>query len=131
MATLTSPAPDIMDDIRKSNELLSAALERRSATDMANLYTDEGMLLPSGSEPVQGKEGIRTYWQSVINMGISKIELKTVELELHSDTAIELGHYVLKDESSQQLDTGKYMVVWKHKDGQWRLHKDIWNSNLG
>lgn len=22
----------------------------------------------------------------------------------------------------------KYVVVWKRVDGQWRLHRDIWNT---
>ena len=22
----------------------------------------------------------------------------------------------------------KYVVVWKKADGQWRLHRDIWNT---
>lgn len=22
----------------------------------------------------------------------------------------------------------KYVVVWKKEDGQWRLHRDIWNT---
>ena len=28
-------------------------------------------------------------------------------------------------------DEGKYVVVWKkQEDGSWKLHRDIWNSNL-
>jgi ketosteroid isomerase-like protein len=23
------------------------------------------------------------------------------------------------------LDSGKYIVVWKRQDGQWKLHRDI------
>jgi ketosteroid isomerase-like protein len=131
MATLTSPATDIMEDIRKTNQLLSAALERKNAFEMSELYTLNAMLLPTGSEPVQGREHICNFWQGAINMGISKIELRTVEVELHSDTAIELGNYLLMDEKSQQMDKGKYIVVWKLADGHWKLHKDIWNTNLG
>jgi ketosteroid isomerase-like protein len=27
------------------------------------------------------------------------------------------------------LDEGKYIVIWKHEDGQWKLHRDILNSS--
>ena len=30
-----------------------------------------------------------------------------------------------------ETDSGKYVVVWKKQDdGNWRLHVDIWNSDL-
>ncbi len=130
MATLTSPATEILADIQNTNKLLSDALARKSAEDMAALYTAEGMLLPAGREPIQGRDGICNYWKSAIDNGISKVNLKTLDLELLNDTAIELGQYVLMNADSQQLDRGKYVVVWKQRAGQWKLHKDIWNTSL-
>jgi ketosteroid isomerase-like protein len=28
------------------------------------------------------------------------------------------------------LDKGKYIVIWKQEDGQWKLHRDIFNSSM-
>jgi hypothetical protein len=27
------------------------------------------------------------------------------------------------------LDEGKYIVIWKQVEGQWKLHRDILNSS--
>ena len=29
-----------------------------------------------------------------------------------------------------QVDEAKYIVLWKKEDGRWKLHRDIFNSNL-
>jgi uncharacterized protein (TIGR02246 family) len=97
---------------------------------MASLYTPDGMLLPTGVAPVHGREAIGKFWQMVMDMGIKAARLDTVEVEEHGDTAIELGHYLLSGEGGQRIDQGKYMVIWKKQNGQWKLHKDIWNTSI-
>jgi len=32
-------------------------------------------------------------------------------------------------EGGQVADEIKYIVVWKHEGGEWKLHRDIWNSS--
>jgi hypothetical protein len=27
-------------------------------------------------------------------------------------------------------DDGKYLVIWKRDQGKWRLHRDIWTTNM-
>lgn len=55
--------------------------------------------------------------------------LNTIEVEDSSDTAIQTGKYTLCN-TNGAIDSGKYIVIWKKQDGEWRLHKDIWNSSL-
>jgi ketosteroid isomerase-like protein len=65
-----------------------------------------------------------------MGMGIKEATLDTVEVEAHGDAAYEVGRYTLKGDGGQLLDQGKYVVIWKRVGGQWRLHRDIWNSSL-
>jgi ketosteroid isomerase-like protein len=55
--------------------------------------------------------------------------LEIVEAEDHGDTAVEIGRYTLSG-GGQVMDRGKYLVIWKQKDGQWQLHRDIWNTHV-
>jgi hypothetical protein len=34
----------------------------------------------------------------------------------------------IKDKE-KAIDSGKYVVVWKQERCQWKLYRDIWNSN--
>jgi ketosteroid isomerase-like protein len=43
--------------------------------------------------------------------------------------AHEVGKYTLMGDGDKVLDSGKYVVIWQRQDGQWKLHRDIWNSS--
>ncbi|GAA4375623.1 nuclear transport factor 2 family protein [Hymenobacter koreensis] len=119
----------IVDDIRRINQQLETSLERGDAAALATLYTADGMLLPAGSDTVQGHSAIAAYWQSVMDQGFRRAELHTVEVDqLGPDSAVELGTYRLTGDNNSP-DHGKYIGVWKRENGHWKLQRDIWNSN--
>ena len=121
---------DTRDAIAAINQKLVTALARGDARAMAALYTANGQLLPTHSDFVTGSQAIQGFWQAVIDMGIKEATLETLELESHGETAHEVGKYTLRGSAGQMLDQGKYVVIWKRDSGQWKLHRDIWNSSL-
>ncbi|TGE21664.1 DUF4440 domain-containing protein [Hymenobacter aquaticus] len=127
---MTTTATSVRDEIRHANDTFEASFARGDAAGIANLYTSTAVLLPTGMEPIQDAAGIQAFWQGAMGMGVKQVKLKTRDIEELEETAIELGTYTLLDAAGQQLDQGKYLVVWKEQQGQWRLHQDIWNTNL-
>ena len=127
---MLSTATSISAEIRRINEKMEANFERGDAAAMANLYTPAGVLMPTGAELIQGTAGIQTFWQGAMEMDLKQLKLKTREVEELTDTAIELGNYILFGPNGQQVDQGKYLVVWKEQHGHWKLHQDIWNSSV-
>jgi uncharacterized protein (TIGR02246 family) len=121
---------EVRDAIAAANENFMAAVKKGDAAALATLYTENGQVLPPNSDFVTGKEAIQALWQAVMDMGIKAATLETVEVEGHGDTAIEVGKYTLHGEEGQQLDKGKYIVIWKQEEGQWKLHRDIFNTSL-
>ena len=120
----------VSDSIVIANENFMATFKRSDAAGIAALYTESGQLLPPNSDFVVGKQALQTFWQAIMDMGIKEAELETVEVEGHGDTAIEVGKYALKGEAGQVLDRGKYIVIWKQEAGEWKLHRDIFNSSM-
>jgi uncharacterized protein (TIGR02246 family) len=121
---------DLRNAIEAANEKFMATFGRSDAAGLAALYTENGQVLPPNGEFVTGKPAIQTFWQAVMNMGIKEAELAIVEVEDHGDTAIEVSQFKLKDGEGQVLDKGKYIVIWKQEDGEWKLHRDIFNSSM-
>ena len=68
--------------------------------------------------------------QGIIDMGIQGLKLQSLEVEIIGDTAFEVGTYQLVVEGGAEADSGKFIVVWKNVDGQWRLHRDMINTSL-
>jgi len=120
---------DIRPQIESGNAQFVSAFKRGDATAMANLYTSGAQLLPANSDVVRGTAAIRTFWQSVIDMGLKGASLETLEVENHGDTAIEVGRYRLLAAGDAVADQGKYVVVWKNDSGTWKLHRDIWTTS--
>jgi ketosteroid isomerase-like protein len=64
-------------------------------------------------------------------MGPKDVKLDTLDLEITGDAASEVGEPALSLEAEpgkRQTAVIKFVVVWKKIDGQWRLHRDIWNA---
>ena len=120
-------------DIGKVNRMFEDAVRAQDAGRLASLYTGNAMAFPPDAPIVRGQDAIRELWASVIkDMGLKEITLKTVDLEVQDDNACEVGHatLTLDPPSGGQRATVslKYIVVWKRQAGQWRLHRDIWNT---
>ena len=115
--------------IQQTNSVFMRAFTNRNAGEVAALYTEDGQLLPPSSPIVTGKQAIAAYWDGAMKMGVARVELNTLELDRQGATAIEVGRARLFREDGDVLTTAKYVVVWKQQDGNWKLHRDIWNSD--
>jgi uncharacterized protein (TIGR02246 family) len=125
-ATLT----EVRDAIAAANEEFMAAFGQGDAAGLAALYTENGQVLPPNGDFVTGQQAIQGFWQAIMDMGIKEAKLEIVEAEDHGDTAVEVSKYTLKGEGGQVLDKGKYIIIWKREGGQWKLHRDIFNSSM-
>jgi uncharacterized protein (TIGR02246 family) len=114
--------------IDAANEVFTATYNRGDAAGLAALYTEEGQLLPPNAGFMTGRAAIQAFWQAVMDMGVKKAVINTGEVEKHGSTAIEVSQFKLFGEGDQELDQGKFIVIWKQVDGQWRLHRDIFSS---
>ncbi|MDQ4078917.1 MAG: SgcJ/EcaC family oxidoreductase [Chloroflexota bacterium] len=120
---------DVRGAIAANNEQFMAAYNRGDAAGVADLYTGDGQLLPPNADIQVGREAVAGYWQAVMEAGIKGVELEIMEVEAWGDIASELSRYRLYNGEGQQLDHGKYIIIWKREDGAWRIHRDIFNSS--
>ena len=122
--------PEIRAAIYTANQEFMAAFTRHDARAIARLYTVRGQLLPSKRDFVTGRDDIRAFWQDVFDRGLKTVMRETVELDEQGDTAIEVGRYTLFAALDAVADMGKYIVIWKHDNGIWKLHRDVWNTSF-
>lgn len=125
-----STSTEVRQAIAAANETFMATFGRGDAAGMAALYTTDGQVLPPNGDFVTGPAAIQSFWQALMDMGFKAAKMEIAEVEDHGDTAVEVSTYTLEGEGGQVLDRGKYIVIWKHQDGQWKLHRDIFNSSM-
>ncbi len=118
------------DAINLANQGFMTAFGQGDAAAVARCYTTDGQILPPHSEPAAGRAAIEAFWRAVMGMGITAVSLETVEATGEGETAYEVGRYALTGANGQTADRGKYIVIWRLEAGEWKLHRDIWNTSV-
>ena len=127
---MSTKLSEIHSTISSLSKNFESTFAQGDIAGIADFYTENGMLLPDGSDFVQGKQNIKDYWQFAIDMGIKGIKLEIIEVEQHDNTAIEMSKYTLYSSDNEEIDHGKGVVIWKYENNAWKLHRDIWNSSV-
>ncbi len=120
----------IHDAIVLANKRFMAAFDHGDAAAVSRCYAADGQVLPPQGEPVSGPPAIEGFWRAVMGMGIKSVKLETVEVAGDTGLAYEVGRYTLAAANGQTIDRGKYIVIWRVEAGEWKLHRDIWNTSI-
>lgn len=118
------------EGINETNKLFMDAFSAGDAEKVAGLYTANCRFLPDNSDPIDGRANVQGLLQSMMDGGVSSVELITWEVEDCGDTAVEVGRVVMRGDDDEIVDDGKFIVIWKKENDGWRLHRDIVNSSL-
>jgi uncharacterized protein (TIGR02246 family) len=128
VAVAQTPGPRAA--IEAANAKFSADFAKGDANAVASHYTSSAWAFPPSGEIARGREAIAKLWKGAMDGGVKQVKLATLEVEARGDAAHEVGTYVLVGDGGKQLDNGKYVVVWKREGGQWKIHRDIWNTSV-
>jgi ketosteroid isomerase-like protein len=122
---------DIKAQIEAANRGFMEVFGKNDAAGVAACYTADAQLFPAGQDVVKLNAAIEAYWKAAMPAeGALNVTLTTLEAEQHGDTAIEVGRATIADAKGKTLDIAKYIVIWKRAGGKWKLHRDIFNTNL-
>jgi uncharacterized protein (TIGR02246 family) len=128
--TVAAQTAAVKAAIDASNKKFGAAIAAGDTKALGTIYTDDAMVMPPNSEAVKGRQAIEGLFGMLVTSGIKGAVLTAQEVEAHGESATELGSYSIKDATGKEIDRGKYVAIWKRVKGEWKMHRDIWNSNL-
>jgi len=127
----------MVEDVRKAIEkvVLKACegLRQGNASAIAAIYTEDAAILPPNSEMIRGRQGIEKFWKAAMQMGVKDAVFPILELSGTDEIVHTIGNYTIKIQPKGQKPTehnGKYITIWKHTASGWKVHRDIWNSNM-
>ena len=120
---------DVRSEIEAANRELMDAFAQGDAARLVSLYTTDGQLLPPDRDTIKGRDALKSFWQGGMDAGVKAIQLEIDEVEKFGDTAYEMGRATVIGGDSEVLGRAKYIVIWKQEDGQWKIHRDIFNSS--
>ncbi len=115
--------------LKAMQEVWQSAVDARDVAALAAIYAEDGELMPPNSGTMIGRVAIEAFWADFQASGIDG-EIKDREVYAHGDDGYTVGAYTITDAGGATIDEGKYVVIWRQVDGKWKMHRDIWNSNL-
>jgi len=109
-------------------------VKAKDAAGIAELYTEDGAVMPPNSPIGKGRTAIEQTWASMMRTPGFDLTFAPEQIVVSSsgDMALDRGTYSLTvaPDGTSQTDTGKYVVVWRKIGGEWKAAADIFNSDL-
>ena len=59
-----------------------------------------------------------------------KRQAKTTDIWGNDDLLAEEGNVSAFDQKGTEIEHAKYLVLWKKENGQWKIFRDMWNTDL-
>lgn len=116
--------------ITEINQKFMNAVASGDSVNAAGLYHSQAILMPANSEALSGADKLTSFFGEGARLGVTGLKLQTTAVWGNADVVVEEGTFELSSKEGAPLDHGKYIVLWKEENGQWKLYRDIWNSNV-
>lgn len=114
--------------MQAQNDAMAAAFARHDAGAVRAMYDEDAFVLPDRGEMVHGADLLQ-FWQAVVER-VGDFNRVTLDVEpLGAGFAQEIGHFSFRMRRDLKETSGKYVVVWRQRDGAWKRIADIWNTD--
>ena len=97
-------------------------LKNGDSIALGKMYLADAVIMPS----LVGTERIVKNFGSMIRDSITGSNFKTTGLWGNDALLVEEGTGVWSHANGQVVGRGKYLVVWKKEDGEWKILRDSW-----
>ena len=112
------------------NVVYSNYIEKADSAGLASMYTSDAKLMMQNGSAVEGRAQIQTVFNRMFTslgaVGITPTVLNVWGMET---LVAEEGSYLMTDKGGKQIDKGKFLILWRKKDGIWRIFRDISNTD--
>ena len=130
--------PNIEADTAAINDIWTMYASSYEAGDISawlSLWTENGVQMPPNEPPVIGKDQIQKRNKTVLDLFTFEIEITVEEIQVAGNWAFSRGIYTMtaspKNGDQPVPVDGKFMTILKRQpDGGWKIHRDIFNSNV-
>lgn len=131
LVEIVEPAFDIStgkQEIEEANRNFMALVAAGDSVGIANAYTIDGKVMFSGAPSIEGRANIQTKFSKIIDSGVTRINLDTKNVFGCGELVAEEGEVTVYAGNNVVAEE-KYIILWKKEAGEWKLFRDIANSN--
>ncbi len=97
---------------------------------IGNSYSTDAKILATGRDIIDGRDRIQQYWTPSGKSKTVYHKFFPEEITVTGDLAYDYGRYegtTQRPDGEEVSWKGKYVVIWKKVNGEWKIYVDIWN----
>jgi len=125
----TMVSATVQEAIQEANRRFSEHLSQSDAAAISRCYSENAVIMPPNQDLIRGRKNIEGFWRGIMTAGVKGLRLESQNIETYGEVLAEIGRFTVLIEGNQVIDEGKYLVLWKQENGEWKLFRDIWNSS--
>ena len=123
-----------IEQIRVLNEAWKAAAAQRDLEGMIAIYAPDAQELLPDMMPIVGRDAIREFYRGLIEAlprFAHQFEAHEIIVAESGDLAVVRGSYRFTADTLRpaEVQTGKFVGIWRRRDEDWRLQMNISNSD--
>jgi ketosteroid isomerase-like protein len=105
------------------------AFNARNADAMAEIVTEDIVMLAPNAPPVKGREAVRAVWRQAVSSSKVHATVTTDETVILGQFAWRMGAYTHTLPTGTVVSRGKCLEIWKRVDGQWKMYRYMFSGN--
>jgi ketosteroid isomerase-like protein len=116
--------------VEDGQQIFMDLFKKGDSLGVANVYTVDAKVMNAGSPAAEGRDNIIKFFGKIFRSGSKIITVKTIGAWNSADMIVEEGKWIMADKDGNEYDHGKYLILWKMEDDQWKKFRDCHNSDI-
>ncbi len=108
----------------------SASIVNSDYEKIASSYTVDGKIFPNNLEIIEGRSAIMNYWKLPEGVRTIAHKITPLEIKINGKEAYDFGVYegtTRRANGDEVSWKGKYVIIWRKENKEWKMYLDIWN----
>ena len=114
-------------EIQSAESEYAAAFARQDLDSLGGFYTADAQVAVPDFPIANGRQGVRSLLQHVIDAGVTGIAVETRGVYPVGVLLCEAGTVRFATASGAAVPAEQFMTLWKNEEGRWRMHRE-WAS---
>ena len=113
------------------------AFNAKDAARVASFYAEDAIVMAPDQTMIRGRRNVEAYYVRGFRQDVSNFRLVPIESRITGSHAFEAGTSTLTErkgvsslgEPALVTTGGKYVVIYRRVNGQWKIAYDIFNND--
>lgn len=129
----TEPPPFDLDATRRliaqQNERFTKAHLTGDIATIDSMFAADAKSFPPGAGAVVGPRAMHDFTVEYLKAGLTAFREDTTDFYGNAEYVIDAGTYAVTYGPTHVTERGKYLNVWTHVNGSWKIKANMWNTD--